>query len=291
MQAMKNKTRNEKFAYLTAAILGLLILAVGLPGLQLLPGQPIPGADEEALSSRQATATATEGEFLFSRTLQVALIVLVVLVCVSMLVYLIRRANLRKDLFLLFALIIGILAVVWLTVEGNPQTQVHAADPQTMQYQQGPDLNIAPIGEPPQGFLWLVIGFLLLSVFLLMVWLLRKGVLSHQQENGLGREAGRALRAIEEGQDLHDVILRCYQQMIAFVKNERGIEREESLTPREFEEVLTGRGIPVAPIRQLTRLFELVRYGDKTVGAAEKNNAIQCMIAIREACLGKEGAK
>ena len=74
--------------------------------------------------------------------------------------------------------------------------------------------------------------------------------------------------------------MRCYYDMVRVLNEERGITRPRAMTPREFEERLRELGIPDEPVRRLTRLFEEVRYGAKTPGESEEEQAIFCLNAI-----------
>ena len=58
------------------------------------------------------------------------------------------------------------------------------------------------------------------------------------------------------------------------------------MTPREFEVYLTQNGMPREPVQQLTRLFELVRYGAVTAAPADEQHAVASLTAIVEACGG-----
>ncbi len=96
----------------------------------------------------------------------------------------------------------------------------------------------------------------------------------------LTQEAKVALDTLQAGEDLRDVIQRCYFQMARILREQRGIQRKQAMTPREFEQSLIGLGFPGEPIRQLTQLFEAVRYGAKELGEKSELKAISCLDAI-----------
>ena len=52
------------------------------------------------------------------------------------------------------------------------------------------------------------------------------------------------------------------------------------MTPREFEQYLAKSGLRTEDIQRLTRLFESVRYGDKSPGKREEKEAVDCLNAI-----------
>lgn len=98
------------------------------------------------------------------------------------------------------------------------------------------------------------------------------------------QQAQDAIASIEAGGDLRGVIMRCYYQMVEAIKEYRGIQRSENMTPHEFLLVLEARGLPAKPIQDLTELFEQVRYGDITPARQEERTAIASLSAIVSAC-------
>ena len=56
------------------------------------------------------------------------------------------------------------------------------------------------------------------------------------------------------------------------------------MTTREFEDSLTRAGVPAESVRELTRLFEAVRYGWSSPGPEEGERAIRCLEAIVGSC-------
>jgi len=99
----------------------------------------------------------------------------------------------------------------------------------------------------------------------------------------LVEEARGVLVDLQAGADLRDTITRCYTEMARLIKAQRGVTREISMTPREFEQHLAASGLGEVHIRRLTRLFERVRYGPHALGLAEEQEAEACLRAIVEA--------
>jgi hypothetical protein len=98
----------------------------------------------------------------------------------------------------------------------------------------------------------------------------------------LVRSAQSALRRIDAGQNLRDVVLRCYQEMTQAVAEKRHITRPEYATPHEFIRSLEAAGLPAEQVGRLTDLFEAVRYGHKIPGAQERAEAVACLKAVVE---------
>ena len=86
------------------------------------------------------------------------------------------------------------------------------------------------------------------------------------------------------GEALEDAIVRTYRQMSRIVAEARELRRPPSATPREFEEILEGEGLPAQPLAVLTHLFEEVRYGGLNAGPQERQAAIDSLTAIAAAC-------
>lgn len=100
----------------------------------------------------------------------------------------------------------------------------------------------------------------------------------------LAQEAQGALESLQVGADLKDVVKRCYVQMARVLDEQRGIRRQRYMTPREFERRLEDAGLPGEAVRQLTRLFEDVRYGTRVTGEQEERRAMACLRVIVDAC-------
>jgi hypothetical protein len=98
------------------------------------------------------------------------------------------------------------------------------------------------------------------------------------------REARSAIQSIEAGGDLREVIVRCYLQMIDALREYRAINRDQAMTPQEFQHLLENKGMPGEPVRNLTNLFERVRYGAHSPGEQEERVAIDSLSAIIRAC-------
>ncbi len=94
---------------------------------------------------------------------------------------------------------------------------------------------------------------------------------------GLSEAAAR----IRAGEDPYEVVLFCYQGMIRLLSAKGRIDATY-LTPREFEQSLQTAGLGDAHIRELTRIFEVVRYGAR-VDDGFGERALTCLDAIQEA--------
>jgi hypothetical protein len=101
-------------------------------------------------------------------------------------------------------------------------------------------------------------------------------------------EAEETLESLLTGKDLRETILLCYRRMTEVAVKNRGIPRDASVTPREFEQTLIEKGLPAASVRDLTRLFEDVRYGNVRADEAERRRATLALRTVIAACRKQE---
>jgi len=71
------------------------------------------------------------------------------------------------------------------------------------------------------------------------------------------------------------------------LQEEQGMERNDSMTVREFEGWLDGKGVPRVPVRQLTYLFEKVRYGNQQMSENDKKMGMESLNEIIKYCRRK----
>jgi hypothetical protein len=143
-------------------------------------------------------------------------------------------------------------------------------------------------GAAPEWLIWGTIVTLALILALVLVgvvrFLLRYRTRQPSPLAELADQAEDAAEALRAGADLRDTVVLCYYRMSQTLQEQRGIWRERAMTPREFETYLARSGIPGEHVRQLTRLFEKVRYGAKTIGAEDERQALSSLGAIVEYC-------
>jgi hypothetical protein len=86
----------------------------------------------------------------------------------------------------------------------------------------------------------------------------------------VGRAAGRAADRIEEATELDNEIFRAWSEMARLVE----IRNPETRTPSEFETAAVDAGMDPDDVRELTRLFEQVRYGTDEPTATDEQEAV-----------------
>jgi hypothetical protein len=256
----------------------MVIIASSLPQLELHPGMPVP-----RLENGQMVLAPIEKEPLVAISINELFKVLFILFLVGSMLYVIYRmirgvgwASVRYYLqfILVFSMVAGSLVFLIMLL---PKSQ--SAPPMEIPTPVSTPPVTSPLGPVPIALLWLVgIGLLVSSIFL-GVWIFApsKRVTTIDR---VGLEAESARQALISGLDLKDVILKCYQQMSLALEQDQGLEREDFMTTREFENLLEAAGIPYDPIHQLTQLFEAVRYGNWQPHLLDEQKAINCLEAI-----------
>jgi len=195
----------------------------------------------------------------------------------------------RRRFSLLLAFCLGLFLIFYLT--GQLRFDANLMD---VSFAYMPEGYLAPTEEKistPPGWLSGLISliFSLLLALLLYssgknLWKRTRPAQPPEPLVELAREAQAAIQALDDGGDLEEVVLRCYREMSRVLNEQRGIERDAHVTPREFEQILNRAGLPVPPVRVLTRLFEKVRYGDQTPAPEDRERASQNLRQIVAAC-------
>jgi hypothetical protein len=154
------------------------------------------------------------------------------------------------------------------------------------------DAQPLPTFQPPQispTFSYLVsFGFALL--WIAVMWGLYRGWQKYVALNTkkpldeIANIARSSLRDLSSGRDSSDVIINCYLRMSDVVADKRRLRREIAMTPQEFALRLERAGLPGDAVRRLTRLFEIVRYGDRKSGPKDVTEAVSCLNTILHYC-------
>jgi len=275
---LDRQTQKQTLFLVGFALLAVLLIAAGLPYLKLEPGLPIPGAASQPDTPTQAQSAAPAVESVGLPLLKGSLALAICLLLPYILYLLLCRADWKK-IARLALILVACVAVFLLIPSFLPAAPTTLPPEQGKAGQTGLTYSIAPIGSPPPSLIWLVGAGLLVLLAAGGVYFYRRS-LRLPAIDPLLDEAEQAVRALQAGQDLKSVILRCYLQMSLALQAQAGLERGPDMTPREFESLLAARGVPAAPVRQLTRLFEAVRYGHVPLGAPEEEAAVDSLTAI-----------
>jgi hypothetical protein len=282
---MIHSKKRLALVYLILAGIGLLFLAFSLSSMQLQPGRPLPGSITEESATAGSSSNFFADFIIFLRFLKIAILPVLLLFSIFLIVQLVKNVPFKDIAPFLIVFCFMVLALYLISRATFAFPTIGPIELSPVAIQTLKKYNTDPIGTPPQIIYWIMIGILLLGAVGLGIWLFRRSFFPSKKEYALAFEAKTALAAIRAGEELGSIILRCYQQMMTIVQEENGIEREESITPREFEAVLIEQGIPEESINQLTRLFEKVRYGGKEADAQDEQAAVSSLSAIQAAIL------
>ena len=264
----------------------LIVLSSSLTGVEFLPGQPFfLSAEEQA---------APEEDFNFKTWNLVGLwkafgVILLWVVFPLSIIYFsvspeVRKAVIRR------ALTLGLTAYAFFLLlrqcDGfNPAKMLNRSLSEgALEAENAISANFSPDVVP--WFEWIAnIIFFAALAFLIWYGVRFLGKRRSPLEE-ISAEANKVLEELQGGADLKDTVLRCYAEMSRVLQQRKGVRRAQAMTPREFETELKGYGLPDIEVNQLTRLFEMARYGNTPLGEREHSQALACLEAIVEASRG-----
>lgn len=276
--------------FLAVSTVSVIVLAGSLPRLELRPGEPFTLEEPKPGTAAQ---DADLGEPVAAPDFWAKLLLVMwigMLACVPIGIVLLVVSPEARRQALRYVGPILILLVILLLPRTNTE-ELAVLETPAAATMSAPVSEATPSVFTPDPPRWLahstniLLGIVaaLALVGLLSLVLRRRGRRLSPLEQ-LAWEAQKAITAIQGGADLRDTIMRCYFEMSRVLRQERGISREAAMTPREFESQLADLGLPEAPVRELTRLFEAVRYGTKIPDTADERRALSSLSAVVEVC-------
>lgn len=284
---MIRSSKRIALIYLSVTLTSLVLLASSLSNLQLHAGNPFPGAATSADTLQHITALPTV------KTYSIPLLRgIFALIFLALMIYVPARfialANLKRILPLLLALILlfivlSVIPLITPTESSSPSVGISVAT-------SPPSFKVptSSLGKPPQEIVWFVLLGFMLGIGFLVFWVWKQKLFLNHSEVQLLKGLEDAVDALNTGRDFSSVIIQCYFQMTEILKDERGIERNFNMTAREFEDWLALKGIPRSPIRQLTYLFEKVRYGRQELSKEDEKTGVDCLNEIIRYCRKEE---
>lgn len=284
---MTQETKHFSLLLLYGTLISLILLSASLSNLKLRAGTPFPGEGKsgsdirfftDLLPTNSGSSTLIKGVF--------SLILLFLMIYVS--VRLISLITLKKILYLLFfitELLFLVILISYIPLKGS---HYNTGDSSGIVTPYPMDDALAPLGKPPQALIWLVTIVFAFGAGSLIVKILKPWFYPTRIEEHVLQEAESAVDAIKGGENLRNVILRCYLQMTNVLREERRIERQYNMTVREFENWLRLDGFPSTPVQQLTGLFEKVRYDKQQTTDNDEKIAIESLNEIIQFCRGEK---
>lgn len=295
---MFRRTRTVLLFALGIALVAMLLLAAGVSELEFRPGVPAPANGQ--VQSEELGGVPPEIDEAFRTAFRIFATIIVLGLPIVILHSLLTpeaRKNLLKAMLpiVLFGLFVYLALRASSRLEEQAQLgpTVAAGEAQITPFPEQTVEAVAGVANEMDGGApeWLILGAIVslaLIIALILVgtgrFLLRYSARPAPPLSELADQAEDAVEAIRAGADLRDTVLLCYSRMTQTLRDQRGIWRDGAMTPREFETYLTRSGIPGEHVRQLTRLFEKVRYGAKTIAAEDERQALLSLGAIVEYC-------
>jgi hypothetical protein len=273
---VSHDAKRKALIFLVLALIMTLVIGAGLPRLRFQPGLPLPNVQFGQLVVPPSANSQPVGMPVS------ALFIVLLLTCLTGFLFfgiyrLLRGSHWKEVLssFVYFLLVLLVtFGLLFLAVRLLPSSPWLAAaslpGPKPFEY--------SSVGPVPPILIWLAGLGLLAALISLVVAIIRSRSLPVAGPWAL--EAEKARLAILAGDNLKDVIVRCYQRMSQALLQEQSLVREPFMTTGEFERLLAAQGVPRDPVHQLTQLFEAVRYGHWQPDAGDEQRALHSLDAI-----------
>lgn len=283
-------TKRKGSLLLIGVLVSIILLAGSLSSLQLQSGRMylIEGNEdsESSFYSNLVSPILSSSTFV-QGVIGLAFISIIVLFLIRLIMHMnISQMTIKENLGYIAALALT-LGAIYILSRMNPPPQ---ANDLSKTFSELPptatDFLPYQIGEMPGTVIWLTAGIIVVGVSLVMVFGITGWVRPNLVSDQLLQEAEHAVQNLKSGKELSDVIIQYYAQMSQILQEQRGIERNHTMTVREFEYWLEYEGVPSAPVRQLTSLFEAVRYGKCQLGKEDQKNALHSLNEIIRYCRG-----
>ena len=266
----KNKTTS--LILLTCSLFAIILLAASLSNLNLESGIGFQTSNDGVLPDRTFETFIPEdsGVLIFIQGF-FALVFLVFIIII------VARLIVNVDFKIVGIAVLGLVILVgisYLIPETSPnRTALSGGDTPIITPTTPATYEGNQTGETLPLLFWILLIIVSAGLVVMIFKSIQAWKKSPEIDTELIRDAEEALKALEAGLEIQNVILHCYFQMSNTLVEERGIEREQAMTVHEFEERLKQKGFPSAPVTQLTTLFEKIRYGDLKLQAVDEDIA------------------
>jgi hypothetical protein len=282
---MDASSKRGALASFSVAVAAAIVIAAGLPGLRFSPGHPLPALDDGSVLLERTGAGSglalPVDRFVAAAALLMAAIALVAALLRS--ISAIGTRGMGRFLLKALGLVAAASLVLYALLASLPhvigKTSVEAAaPPPPAVFDEAP-----PAADPPAILYWALGAAAAGAVIALCLRIAyARGAEEREGLELIAMEAEAARLGIRSGGSLGDAIIACYRRMGRVVTRERGVERSDSMTAREFEEAMIAAGIDEEGVRGLTRLFEAVRYGRALPAARDEEEALRCLGLIED---------
>ena len=282
-QIMPYSIKRTVLISLAVTLLSLVLLSSSLSNLQLEAGTPFPGGGDSNNTAQPITNSPPMSAY-FNPFLRGIFSLIFIILLIYVPVRLISLIKLKQIFGLILTIIVLVTLVIILprTMPGKPTVLQDESSniiiPPLFYY------PTSPLGKPPEELIWFVLYVFFLGASFLIIKVVKQQMGSAQVEEQLLQEAQNAVNALKAGENLKNVIIRCYLQMTHVLQKEQGMERSNNMTVREFENWLESKGVPCVPVRHLTHLFEKVRYGKLQLSENDEKTGVESLNEIIKYC-------
>ena len=287
---MSGRTKLLTLILAVVVLAALFFTATSLTGITLAPGNSNVFSFGQPQLPSEGVPASQSSSFTLLRIIYIIAIVLLPVI-VALLIF---SKTARKQFLRSLIAVLPLLALLFLFQQLSQQNKgnTNTIQPGSLNASQ----NLANAGNQvtvtggslPEWLVYAVtigVAVILSALVIGIVWYVVRRNQKHPDSVDLiAKEAQQALDALKSGGNLKNVVIRCYYQMNEILTQERGIRRDEAMTPREFEAQLQKTGMPGSAVRELTRLFEEVRYGTRVPGLEDEVAAVASLTAIVDAC-------
>ena len=291
---MRKTTRSLSLLVLAIALIGLLlVLGPNLHRIQLAPGKlngSAPAGVETVSPDLGPNPTGAQATRILLRVLMIA-----ALACLaSIVVGAIFKKPLRIYLIGFIVVCLLIIGAYYALKPGAERFEPDRLVTESSALALMEDRPATPIDEgmadPPSWSFPAVAISISVGIAVLLAASFAKLAAHRRRRAGRGDRSeldqlietvASAADAIQLGGDPRSAVLRCYHEMIRILCREQTIDHIH-MTARELAAALHRVGFTVWHVDQLTEVFELVRYGNRS-GQPLAERAIGCLDAIRKA--------
>ena len=286
---MKKQKKYWTLLFLVVTLAAIILLSAGISELKLLSGKPLRlGLIIQDLRENRVAGRGDSLGTIF-RALSAFFLIFTPLTTLYLLISPKHRKHALRNVILLFVLFTFSCLLLYARPALIKDVIPYLTLPPMPKAEWLPGELTTPLNPNPPQWLILVVSFGLAAFIVTVIISIARFVMSRRISSNsplqhLAQEALDAVEELQAGTDLKNIVIRSYYKMACIAGKLHNVRRSSDMTAQEFEQLLIDAGLPKEPLRQLTRLFEDVRYGTKVPSEKEERQAVRCLTAIAEAC-------
>ena len=286
---MKKQKKYWALLFLVVTLGAIILLSAGISELKLLSGKPL-GLGLKIQDLRESRVAGQGGSLgTILRALFAFFLLLTPLATLYLLISPKHRKRALRNVILLFVLFTFSCLLLYARPDLIKDVIPYLTLPPMPKAEWLPGELTTPFNPNPPQWLILVVSFGLAAFIVTVIiciarFVMRRRISSNSPLHHLAQEALNAVEELQACTDLKNIVIRSYYKMACIAGKLQGVRRSSDMTAQEFEQLLIDAGLPKEPLRQLTRLFEDVRYGTEVPSEKEEREAVRCLTAIAEAC-------